>query len=200
MTPVVMVTLFASVYLLPYIPNGSMAGTLRNQPVLETCHKWWWHQLLYISNLHDTAGWAQCMGWFWYLSTDFQLFIIAPVVISLYFFHRYLFMAVLVVWIGITTGVVTKLQYGVFLGGLGVNYDKPWFRCNPYFYGMLTAALVREECVRRWLQRATWRWVWYGAGGAFMISSINVMWRGMQCYEQNNMGKHVDCPKDYDNF
>lgn len=200
MTPVVMLTLVFAVWLSIYIPDGVLREAYSNQAMLQTCKEFWWHQVLYITNLHDAADWAMCMGWFWYLSTDFQLFIAAPFLVAPYFVDRRLFFALMASIILVITGVQAKKDFGSFLGGDSTNYDKPWMRCNPYIFGLVCAALVRVPKVRSVFAERSARWISFISGTILMVTSINVMWVGMKCYEEFLNTNTSTCPTNYYSF
>lgn len=203
MTPVVMLTLASAVWLFAYLPTGSMAGSYSQQQMIEVCKEDWWHQMLYITNLNDKAGWAMCMGWFWYLSADFQLFFFAPLLVAVYFFHKTAWTALVVIGIALITGFQTSVNTMAYLSlspTSGMNYDKAWIRCNPYFFGLLAATLARNVTVRGWFESCRNRNISYGLGAALMITCINVMWRGMQCYEQRNTQEPMACSVNFFKF
>lgn len=75
--PVVAVMIFGTTYLIDLLPEGPLAATL-GPSLTYGCKSGWWHTLLFVQNFHDK--WLSCMGWFWYLSCDFQLFVFAPIV------------------------------------------------------------------------------------------------------------------------
>ncbi|CUG87432.1 acyltransferase, putative, partial [Bodo saltans] len=200
MTPVVMITLVFAVWLSVYIPTGVLHKAYWNQPTFQACKEQWWHQLLYITNLNDAAGWPDCMGWFWYLSTDFQLFLAAPLLVVPYFFDARAFLALMASGVIVITGLQTQLKYGAFLGDGSSYYDKPWMRANPYLFGMACAALVRSDHVKRLFATAHARWVSYAAGTVLMVTCINVMWIGLKCFEQKLNAEVEECSAQFFQF
>lgn len=44
--------------------------------------RYWWRNVLYINNLYSMDD--MCMTWSWYLSVDFQCFIISTILLNLY--------------------------------------------------------------------------------------------------------------------
>ncbi|CUG87430.1 acyltransferase, putative [Bodo saltans] len=200
MTPVVMITLVFAVWLSVYIPTGVLHKAYWNQPTFQACKEQWWHQLLYITNLNDAAGWPDCMGWFWYLSTDFQLFLAAPLLVVPYFFDARAFLALMASGVIVITGLQTQLKYGAFLGDGSSYYDKPWMRANPYLFGMACAALVRSDHVKRLFATEHARWVSYAAGTTLMVTCINVMWMGLKCFEQKLNSEVEECSTQFFQF
>jgi hypothetical protein len=103
LTPMVMVALAVATWLLPYFPTGPLSQVYGHSYLFTKCRKWWWHQLLYITNFH--FKWIACMGWFWYLSCDMQLFIFAPLFGTVFMYNRHTCVALLAVGICIGTGL-----------------------------------------------------------------------------------------------
>ncbi|CUG88901.1 acyltransferase, putative [Bodo saltans] len=201
MTPVMMLTMVFAVWLSVYIPSGVLHRAYHNLPMLQTCKQYWWHQMLYISNMNDAAGWSECMGWFWYLSADFQMFLAAPLLGVVYFIHSRAFVALMGAGIVIITGLQTQQKYAAFLGDGTSFYDKTWMRANPYFFGLACAALVRFPQVRDIFSRSSARWLSYGVGTVLMVSAASMMWLGMKCtLEKVYQGSSYSCPTNFESF
>jgi peptidoglycan/LPS O-acetylase OafA/YrhL len=201
MTPVMMLTMVFAVWLSVYIPSGVLHEAYRSLPMLQTCKQDWWHQMLYISNLNDAAGWSECMGWFWYLSADFQMFLAAPVLGVVYFISRRAFLALMAAGIVVITGLQTQQTYASFLGDGTSNYDKTWMRANPYFFGLACAALVRIPQVRDVCSRPSARWLAYCVGTVLMVSAASMMWLGMKCtLEKVYQSSSHSCPHNFESF
>merc|ERR1712078_374071 len=104
----------------------------------EACSKYWWADLLFISNFSpvgETNGLAPstCIGGTWYLAVDMQLYLtVAPLVL----------MAVSIICAGVLT-----VKHDVWLQYFGEGnfyhyYVKPWVRAPPYLWGLGAGLLL----------------------------------------------------------
>jgi len=158
-------------FLLQYIPTGAMNETYRNSALFTSCRKnWWWYMLYASSERRDGLA---CMGWFWYLSTDFQLFIYGGVVCAFCFVQRGLWLAVVLLTVLIPTALATWKE--PFFAPDN-DYFHPWLRAPPYGYGLLAAGIVGWERPRHFVRSRWTRIALLGAAGAMGIACINVMW------------------------
>ena len=73
-TPVWAVILLYTISIFRFTVSGHFTGGIR-----EPCVKLWWATLLHIQNYVEPTG--MCLNFVWYLSADFQLFIISPFLI-----------------------------------------------------------------------------------------------------------------------
>ncbi|KAK9872834.1 hypothetical protein WA026_019619 [Henosepilachna vigintioctopunctata] len=128
--------------LIKYMTDGPMLGIL--DASIESCAQKWWSALLYIQNYLGSRD--QCILQSWYLSIDFQLFLLTPfILIPLKRCPKYVLpsMAVLVV-IGIA--IPFYLGYSKNLAGIGPGMASPGYddyynhthtRFAPYIVGMI---------------------------------------------------------------
>ncbi|XP_072028215.1 O-acyltransferase like protein-like [Amphiura filiformis] len=126
-TPLYMVTLAIFATLTPYLgKGGGKDDSLKLSS--EACQKYWWTNLLYISNLYPFPGNLneQCMGWGWYLSNDMQFFIISPFII--YCLYKY--------YNNRTTTTPGIDQTDDFI------YGKPYVRIQVYLVGMMLGYII----------------------------------------------------------
>jgi len=194
--PVVAVVLFFASYVLPFLPGDSpFSPFLGDSFFFTSCRNagGWWHNLLFVQNFR--ADWAACVGWFWYLSCDFQLFVFAPIIAALRFVGR-----------GIPFYVVIVLGVAVSVAGSAWRlplldqeyYNNTLIRCAPYLYGMLFASLLRVARIRSWLDRVGVRTACYLVGAALMISCINLAWYMQRAGIENALTQYSaasDSPK-----
>lgn len=84
--PYIMVFLIYT-YMMPYIVHGPL-WSVKTFPVQnELCHDYWWAYFLLINNFIANGKGTQCLGYYWYVANDFQLFVIAPLLIlPLYYY------------------------------------------------------------------------------------------------------------------
>ncbi|XP_077593781.1 O-acyltransferase like protein [Stigmatopora nigra] len=125
----------AGPYWFPFIDN------------LMDCKKYWWGNLLLMSNLlpvHEI-----CVPWTWYLSLDFQCYATTPLLIYLYRLNRSIFVAVaggLLLMTTLASSLVTGLlQLPVFQPSTLTSenyvlyyYVKPHTRYGPFLIGIVT--------------------------------------------------------------
>lgn len=86
LTPAAMMLMFTWWILYPVVGAGNQYG---GSPMWyrkpdhnsDACPKYWWTHLLYISNLYPGVIRDECDAPYWYLSADFQLYLIAPLFI-----------------------------------------------------------------------------------------------------------------------
>ncbi|KAK5638733.1 hypothetical protein RI129_013028 [Pyrocoelia pectoralis] len=80
LTPSLAAFILFVVGLLKFLGSGPMWPSFERYTI-EPCKEDWWYNLLYISNF--TKGKVHCLGPTWYLSVDFQFFLISPILLIL---------------------------------------------------------------------------------------------------------------------
>lgn len=125
----------------------------------ENCEKNWWTNLFYINNLYPWANIDECMPWTWYISTQVQFLVFAPVIIlPLAFFYPIGLIIAGVVLVGnvVILGGVTggyELSGSIFLdfdtspradpvvpdgrNAIDDLHIKPWTRVGPFIIGII---------------------------------------------------------------
>ena len=78
-------TLF-STYYCRVVSTGPFWGLLNQD--YENCSQWWWTNLLYINTIVPWNNSFPCYAVSWYMSVDFQLFLILPFIVLIYVYHR----------------------------------------------------------------------------------------------------------------
>lgn len=114
------------------------------------CSKYWWRNILYISNFFD---WDElCLNWSWYLSNDMQFFIVGSflLILSLTHYKTAVTLGILSLLVSIVTSgydayileyvPTLDMQYAT----LKYLYMKPWTRISPYLIGMATCQLLTK--------------------------------------------------------
>ena len=74
---VLVLIMFFSSSLPRYIVSGPFLGNITYE--VGKCKKWWWSSLLFVQNYVNLK--ENCLNQTWYLSADFQLFLITPIVV-----------------------------------------------------------------------------------------------------------------------
>ncbi len=172
--PVVMIVIFSAEYLLRHLPTGPLNQTYRTLSVFTDCRSNWWKQMLFIANYFDRDG---CLGWFWYLNCDFQLFVIGGAIAWLYYklarLSAWAWWLMMLSLLATAIGLSTHYQ-PIF--GSGMHYMKTYARAAPYIYGVMAAVLVRHAPIRRFASRFRFRLAMYFVALCCLVSCINVMW------------------------
>jgi peptidoglycan/LPS O-acetylase OafA/YrhL len=117
-----------------------------------------WRNILFVENLFSMWGdMHYCFGWGWYLSNDFQLFVISLFLIFIYAqnpnFGKILIWLTIAgtsavgTWVCYTNGFklfpYVMTGYSV-TGFMNDYYYKPWCRAPPYLYGLFLGILYKE--------------------------------------------------------
>ncbi|CAD8107262.1 unnamed protein product [Paramecium primaurelia] len=124
-----------------------------------TCNTQWWKNLLFIDNMfsHANNGLSYCFGWGWYLSNDFQIFLITPILLIIYARNKKIGLTII---ISLLIGSVFSAYYIAFSHDYhlqigtpnakpqpdyqDVFYYKPWVRISPYLIGILFGLFYRN--------------------------------------------------------
>ncbi|KAG8198740.1 hypothetical protein JTE90_023505 [Oedothorax gibbosus] len=75
-TPVYIVVLMFYATMYSHLGSGPHWVNFDTDPA---CSKNWWWNVLYINNFQQTS--EQCVEWSWYLASDFQFFLISPILL-----------------------------------------------------------------------------------------------------------------------
>lgn len=98
----------------------------------------------------------KCFGWGWYLSNDFQMFVVGMILLIVYANNRKMgklliilsFVAVQTVSIWVSYAWNFKVPMNVVNLGVPHYYDdyytKPWTRSPPYFIGLFAGVMYKE--------------------------------------------------------
>ncbi|KAI3661316.1 hypothetical protein MP638_005753 [Amoeboaphelidium occidentale] len=79
-TPLYAITLFTWFFLFPLMGNGPV-WFKQVDSVESTCSRFWWTNLLYINNFYPTETKDVCVPWSWFMSINFQLYLLLPLFI-----------------------------------------------------------------------------------------------------------------------
>ncbi|XP_064650005.1 nose resistant to fluoxetine protein 6-like [Lineus longissimus] len=157
------VVMFYTVILphLPLVPKGP--GIVQDK-----CADYWWTTLLFINNLYPLGFSDICLQWTWFLSCDFQFFLISPLFIILLYFKPRLgvFIVCLVTFVSVIATLLISEMFGqqpfatmFYLGqapiprnlypvdGFDYLYSKPYTRIPAYLVGMFMGmVLFTTQC------------------------------------------------------
>ena len=171
LTPLMMAVFVIALYIMPSSCNGPLASAYKNYEMFRSCDgNSFWKILLYVQSIR--SDWVMCVGWFWYLATDFQLYLLLPYLALGYNYSRCLIAACLVGSIMTATGL--SMHYDPI--GNAIEYSKVYLRMGPFLFGVVAACLVREASVRKALESSALRWAVYACSTACLVATINVTW------------------------
>ena len=132
-----------------HLGNGPMwrARFGEDSELQKNCQKYWWTNLLYISNLYPWKFADECMNGGWYLSNDMQFFMFAPIIIiplSLFFPLGLIIAGILLVATVVANGTISAVEeldangsQGDTLEMIDKIYIKPYTRAAPYIVGLV---------------------------------------------------------------
>ncbi|CAI5448562.1 unnamed protein product [Caenorhabditis angaria] len=155
LTPPVMLFIgFYTVYSV-YI-QGPYEASIENLQIAqsEMCKQFWWHNLLYFNNFDNPIIGQTCYGITWYLATDFQIYLVAPIFIIAFYISFNI--GLIVTTLGCLASVITayilfsinnmtadiNFQHGGIDNFFLIMYQKPWIRCPPYFIGIIVGYIL----------------------------------------------------------
>ena len=142
-------------WLLPYLVFKS--PTSMSLPSVDPiCEKYWWTNLLFVSNFYPTKLADICFPVAWYLSLDMQLFVCVPFIVFLFTKHRKAAMSCLLALLCASWIVTAAIDYHwneppnvlPYAGQSGIDtwkpdvYTKPYTRAGPYIIGVITGMLL----------------------------------------------------------
>lgn len=82
LTPPNAMCFLGAVYLFKYLQNGPFFSYGIHTGLIEPCQKYWWTFFLYIQNYYNFQyDESLCIPTTWYLSADFQLFLVTPLIL-----------------------------------------------------------------------------------------------------------------------
>jgi len=115
------------------------------------CEDNWIWNLLFINNFVNPD--KQCLGWSWYLSNDFQMYLLIPLLCVLYEYRKLFgFIAIGAMFIlSCIAQIIVFNKYGLSMNLIGKGnphmrseyYIKPYCRINPFLIGILFAWLYQ---------------------------------------------------------
>lgn len=187
LTPALAFTMLIYIALTPYAGEGPLWNRYQrtlgfpNTEPENTCSKYWWTVLVYISNFYPTHFENQCFKWGWYLANDTQFYVISPIFLLAYHKSKRLgwFITVGTMFLCMVLRLIIVRAYDVSLNPghtdayMDYLYGKPYARLPSYLVGFVTAYIYLQVGpdyrMPRWLLRigslvafVTLVCVWYG--------------------------------------
>ena len=132
-------------FILPKVYDGPISA--RMLPLQMGCWDNWIANLFYYNNFAEAD--KMCMQWTWYLSCDFQLYLVAPILTYLYCKNKKLGLGLIgllsIVSLIIQVWVVVHYDMTLYYFSMGyVRYSEKYYymsycRCIAYFIGIIFA-------------------------------------------------------------
>ena len=167
----------------------------------KACAKYWWTNLLYISNLYPWKLRDECIAWSWYLANDMQFFTITPLIlipmyhllplglilISGFLFVSFLITAALTRVFDLQANTFAMAAYdyttNVTVTAQDVLYTKPWHRISPYLVGLVLGYLLYRNAqipFKRAVNLIIYLIMWLIAAGILMscLYGLYLTWHG----------------------
>lgn len=170
-SPVYAVVLFTYWLLTVHFADGPLwqRAVGVDSSLYENCKENWWTNFFYINNFHPWANLDQCMPWAWYVASEFQFFIAAPLLVV---------PLALVYPLGLVITIVLLIGNVILLGALTGGYDlsasifldldlsrpivdenivvdgrnsiddihtKPWARIGPFLLGIILGFVLFKK-------------------------------------------------------
>ncbi|CAG7786577.1 unnamed protein product, partial [Allacma fusca] len=166
----------------------------------ERCHRYWWQNFLYVSNLVDNAD-GKCYGAIaWYLSNEMQFFVFSPVVIYPLWKWRKVGFGI-VAFLSLVTILIPTMI--IFFGSLPPTniptietrkrsywenyYDKPWARFGSYLVGIVLGYILylqeKQSVLPRRLSRILIIIGWASSTGL----SLTIIYGAMFYFDPKNV-------------
>jgi len=160
LTPAYMFIILFYIYIFPFCGRGPLWFQQAKGTGIENCKKYWWTNLLYISNFYPQHMYSECVGWSWYLANDMQFYVISPLIIfAMYWLHlpgTVLVNSFICLASFCATGLIigtnnlNALLTGDFQEATGdqtqkfadLVYSKPYSRIPPYLVGLALGYII----------------------------------------------------------
>ncbi|KAI5722873.1 hypothetical protein M8J76_015119 [Diaphorina citri] len=154
--PFLLANIAFAIWVFPYLGEGPRWKSVVDSGS-ESCQHYWWHSLLFISSLYETT--PLCISLSWFLSTEFQLFLIGLFIITLaenYPSHRTVILSASFIIAHIVPSVfiyfqretgfwmmsVWDIQNIIFSPHVRAMYLKFYIRMPPYVFGVCSVYLI----------------------------------------------------------
>ena len=151
LSPAYYLAVFIYFKVLPHVGSGPLWFDTR----VSYCEKYWWANVLYISNFYPTAYLDVCYIVTWYLATVMQFFIISPIFLLLLYHCWKIGFATIagtmlasIAIIGTLAGIENfnaNLSQGGVFSRWSIIYEKPYCRINAYLIGIVLGFVLYKK-------------------------------------------------------
>ncbi|CAF0721434.1 unnamed protein product [Rotaria sp. Silwood1] len=174
------------IYVVPHIGRGPL-WTADNFPMKNSdCHHYWWAYFILVNNFVPGGKGTRCLGYYWYVSNDFQLFVIAPIlIVPLYYFPvigSFMLFGILAASSCILGfNIANTYRYGQILPTLQAiwedTYIKPYCRAGPYVIGIVLGYIFFKTDKKKIYLHPIYHLICWALTIVFMTTSIFGNWR-----------------------
>jgi hypothetical protein len=118
-------------FLIPRVSSGSV-WFMYEQALFFQCDKYWWTNVLLLSNLipWDQNAKGGCMPWSWAIAADFQLYLFIPLYVIIYKKSRTACLVVIWTLLAIGSAIICAIVWEFELTAGAYTLE------NWYMYGM----------------------------------------------------------------
>eukprot|EP00095_Tigriopus_kingsejongensis_P002500 maker-scaffold64_size435223-snap-gene-2.28 protein:Tk02500 transcript:maker-scaffold64_size435223-snap-gene-2.28-mRNA-1 annotation:"hypothetical protein DAPPUDRAFT_60562" len=164
------------------------------------CQDTWYRNLFYFNNFQGSDGY--CLGHTWYLASDFQFFLVSPLVmIPMWWIQRkwnrsFWTLVYPLVWLIVFTFVIVGLTIAndwplsSAVAVLDTDYSEhgyvtPWCRCQPYIVGIMLGYILhrsRGQPIQLSWALSYWMWILATATALAILWGVDAhsVWQGAE--------------------
>jgi peptidoglycan/LPS O-acetylase OafA/YrhL len=189
LVPIIAFVMFTARYLIPRFVEGPMCQRYNEQ--FADCDQHFWKNLVLIRNFYPSDISATCLPWVWFVSCNFQLFLLVPVIGVIFQRSKmggYVISLSLVglslILTGVLNGIADNPGANPYLDVEFFNdlYIKPWARAVPYYLGVFLGSVFyfysknqgENKIILRIQTQPIIRALMYATGFAFMFTIVFV--------------------------
>ena len=141
--PVMAFIMLVAWYVVPRFVEGPQSQ--RYNMYFSDCKSYWWTNLLLINNFYPNHLNTTCMPWTWYISCDFQMYLLVPILAIVYKKNKMIGYGLTGFLVVLGLILLTALNAGSSYTGANPYLDtkffsdiyiKPWTRAVPYYMGV----------------------------------------------------------------
>jgi peptidoglycan/LPS O-acetylase OafA/YrhL len=171
LTPALAFVLMLYICLSPYTGAGPNWNRYQkelgfpNTTPENSCTKYWWTVLTYVSNFYPVHFENQCFKWGWYLSDDTQFYVVSPLFLLAYHKNKRLgwlvttaaMVLLMILRLAIIEAYHISLNPGHADAFMDKLYGKPYGRLPCYLVGFVMAYVYMQKQGQQWQMRPLWR-------------------------------------------
>jgi len=152
--PIYLIAFMITNYILPILHDGPIFSRVQN--LQNNCESSWIYNFLLINNFVGASESRICMNWTWYISLDFQYFLIAPFIVYLFMKGKFkgLISTFLLIGLIIAAQIIVlnnnEINLNIF-DSISLENEfkeftiKPYTRFCPYLIGMVIAWMYSSQ-------------------------------------------------------
>eukprot|EP00831_Metopus_contortus_P064511 TRINITY_DN57735_c0_g1_i2.p1 TRINITY_DN57735_c0_g1~~TRINITY_DN57735_c0_g1_i2.p1 ORF type:complete len:406 (-),score=21.86 TRINITY_DN57735_c0_g1_i2:26-1243(-) len=154
--PLYAITIFFTFTIFPKLGNSALFSKLNSAGIPNYCEKYWYLNLLFLNNFVKAD--ENCMGWSWYMTNDFQMYLLIPIICILYAYKRKLgYLTLGFLSLGtIVAQTIILYYYDITMNFAKFSphfraeyYIKPYCRIAPFLLGILIAWMYSDYRINK---------------------------------------------------